>query len=80
MKTWLIPLTLLCAAALAQAADDMPDANPAPAAETAPAPAQPQARAPQRKFTPRSHADLRHCLDLNSNEAIIRCAEKQRRR
>ncbi len=77
MKTWFIPLTLLCAASFAQA-DGMPDATPAPAVETAPA--QPQAKAPQRKFKPRTHADLRHCLDLNSNEAIIRCAEKSVRR
>lgn len=79
MKIWLIPLTLLCAAGFAQA-DGMPDATPAQAAETAPAPAQPQAKMPPRKFKPRSHADLRHCLDLNSNEAIIRCAEKPGRR
>lgn len=77
MKTWLITLTLLCAAGLAQA-DGMPDATPADAAEAAPA--QPQAKAPQRKFRPRSHTDLRHCLDLGSNEAIILCAEKRERR
>ena len=79
MKTRLLTLTLLCAAGLAQA-DGMPDA--APAAETAPAQTQPQAKAkaPQRTFKPRTHADLRHCLELNSNEAIIRCAEKAGRR
>lgn len=81
MKTWFIILSLLCAAGLAQA-DGMPDATPAAAAEPAPAPLRAQTRStsPQHKFKRLPHGDLRHCLDLSSNQAIIRCAEKQRRR
>ncbi len=76
MKTWFITLTLLCAAALAQA-DGMPGNTAAAGAESASAPARPQTRhkAPSRKFKRLPTGDLRHCLESGSNEEIIRCAE-----
>ncbi len=76
MKTWLIPLTLLCAAGLAHA-DGMPGATPA--AEAA-APAKAKARTARYKPTQLPHGDLRHCLDRGSNAAIIHCAERPTRR
>ena len=34
------------------------------------------AHALNKKLTSRSYLDARHCLDLPTNTAIIRCAEK----
>lgn len=76
MKTWLIPLALLCATGLAHA-DGMPGATPA--AEAA-APAKAKAKAAKRKPARLPHGDLRHCLELGNNAAIIRCAEKPAKR
>ena len=36
----------------------------------------PGAGALNKKLTSRSYMDARHCLDLPTNAAIIRCAEK----
>lgn len=90
MKTWPLPLTLLCAAAIAHA-DGMPGAIPADAAQTAPAqtqaktlPVRTQAKAlhppSRRKARHFPHGDLRYCLESGGNAAIIRCAERPPRR
>jgi hypothetical protein len=34
------------------------------------------AHALNKKLGPKSYMDARHCLELTSNEAIIRCAEQ----
>lgn len=81
MKTRLLTLTLLCAAGLAQA-DGMPDARPADEAKPASAQMQAQAKpaASRQKIMRLPRGDLRHCLELGSNEEIIRCAEKPPKR
>jgi hypothetical protein len=72
-------LPALVAASIALA-DEVPS-GPVPA-ESASAVLAPQAK--QRVHTRRAkrlpHGDLRYCLDLKSNEEIIRCAETPRRR
>jgi hypothetical protein len=81
MKICFISLSLLCAAGLAHA-DGMPGSAPAPQAEAAQAAQAPAkaSRSTQRKPARLPQGDLRHCLDLDNNLAIIRCAEKQPRR
>jgi len=60
----------------ARAADAPPAAVPATVAEVAPD-ARPAARAQgKRRALPRG--DLRHCLAMKDNKAIIRCAESRR--
>lgn len=79
MKTWLITLTLLGSVNIAMA-DEMPSEQPAKA-EAAPAPAAAPAAKPMRhkaRHLPRG--DLRHCLELKDNDAIIRCAETGRKK
>lgn len=82
MKTWLITLPFLCAVGIAHAEDKMPApaAQPeAPMAKEATAPVEPAKTMPHRtKRLPRG--DLRKCLDLKDNEAIIRCAETGRKK
>lgn len=72
MKTWFIaaPLALFAQVALAQDAPP-PAPSAGPGAEAAAAPA------PQTKR--RQGGDMRHCLKLKDNQAIIRCAEPGRR-
>lgn len=80
MKTWLITLPILCAATLAMADDIPPE----------PTGAQPQAVMSQETAKPAKtmhhrtkrlpRGDLRKCLDLKDNEAIIRCAETGRKK
>lgn len=81
MKTWFLTLMLLGAAGLVQA-DGMPGATAPAEVESSAAQARPQAR---RKAHGHRHrhlpsGDLRHCLELGSNEEIIRCAESPRKR
>lgn len=83
MKTWLITLSLLCAAGIATAEDKMP----APAAQSeatmakeAAAPAEPAKPMRQHRTKRLPRGDLRHCLDLKDNEAIIRCSETGRKK
>lgn len=76
MKTWPVTLALIGAAAIAHA-DGMPEAA---AAEAAAARAQTAKKVPKHPFRPLPRGDLRHCLDLGSNEEIIRCAEKPPKR
>ncbi len=70
MKTWFITLPLMCGVGIALAAGVEMDGTANP---TAAAPAQKQMAKP--KHPPRG--DLRYCLDLKTNKAIIRCAEKK---
>ena len=83
MKPWTIILSLFCFAGLALAQDTAP----------APAAAQPEAAPVAEKATsakPRHHrharkakrlprGDLRHCLDLKDNTAVIACAEQRKK-
>jgi len=82
MKTkigWMT-LPLLCAANLALAQEPAPTAAAAPA-DTAEAPAMAQAPAQMAPSKPmrRQGRDMRRCLKLKTNEAIIRCAEPGRK-
>lgn len=79
-KIGLMTLPLLCAANLALAQDTMPAAAAAPA-DTTEAPATVQAPAQMAPSKPmrRQGRDMRRCLKLKTNEAIIRCAEPGRK-
>ncbi|MEX0957958.1 MAG: hypothetical protein WDZ63_01580 [Burkholderiales bacterium] len=58
------------------AAEAAAEAEPTPAMQLeqgAPAKARPAARS---RRTSRMNADARHCLDLETNSAIIKCAER----
>jgi len=68
MKTWLISLPLVCVLGIAMA-EDVDKAGTANEAVADSA----QKAGP--KHPPRG--DLRHCLDLKTNEAIIRCSEQK---
>jgi hypothetical protein len=70
MKTWFISLALAWAVGTAMA-DEIEMEGPAKQADSATA----QTRMSKPKHPPRG--DLRYCLDLKTNEAIIRCAEKK---
>ncbi|MEW5771095.1 MAG: hypothetical protein AB1831_12125 [Pseudomonadota bacterium] len=95
MKTWLITPLFLCATGLALAADKAPaephtpPAQPATAAkpEAAKPEASQSAAAPAQPAKPRYHkarrlpqGDLRQCLELKDNKAIIACAESRRKK
>ena len=79
MKTGLILLPLLCAAnvAMANGAGKAGAAGPATAAV---APAKTQARMQAHRPGHLPRGDLRRCLDLKSDAAIIRCAETCRKK
>ncbi|QLQ02220.1 MAG: hypothetical protein HZY77_04560 [Thiobacillus sp.] len=82
MKTkigWMT-LPLLCVANLALAQEAVPTNAAAPAG-TAEAPAMAQAPAQMAPSKPmrRQGRDMRRCLKLKTNEAIIRCAESGRK-
>jgi hypothetical protein len=76
-KIGLMILLLLVAAggAIAQEGAQQGAAEPAVAQEQV----QVQARAEKRKEVRRQGADMRPCLDLKSNAAVIRCAEPGRK-
>jgi len=80
-KIGLMALPLLCAANLALAQDATPAAAAAPVDDTAEAPAMVQASAQMAPSKPvrRQGRDMRRCLKLKTNEAIIRCAEPGRK-
>ena len=81
MKTWIFTLPLLCAVNLALAADM--EAAPAPGpteSASAPVKAVSHHRMHKRMMRNLPHGDLRYCLERKSNEAIIRCSEKRRKR
>lgn len=80
MKIWLITLPFLCGVGVAMA-DDIGSEGPAaqrqaaPAASTAPA----SSRVAHHAAVRLPHGDIRHCLDMKTNAAIIRCAESRRK-
>lgn len=79
MKIGHLAWPLLWIAGMAMAQANNPEAAPAPAAVQEPAPQRVVVRTstrPQRETGP----DLRRCLDLKTQAAIIRCAETGRRR
>jgi hypothetical protein len=73
MRTWFISLPLVCVVGIAMAEGvekgGTEDQTAAAAAQT---------KLAKPKHPPRG--DLRYCLDLKTNEAIIRCAEKKPRK
>lgn len=79
MHIWSIPLALLCATGIALAGDPAPAPQPAaaPAVEQA-APDKP-ARSKRHKIKRLPQGDLRSCLELKDNKAIIACTEKRRK-
>lgn len=66
-----LPLWMLAGAALAQEAAPPAEPPAAPVAEASAAPAVQTKR--------RQGADMRHCLNLKDDKAIIRCAEPGRK-
>ena len=74
-----IALPLVCAVGVALA-DDMGDGKAAGQTEAAAAsrPAQERMVGPAAKRLP--SGDLRHCLDRQTNAAIIRCSERPRKK
>lgn len=78
MKTWFITLPFLCAVGVSFA-DDVGKEG---AAEQAVATNSTQSRESMHARAPKRlpAGDMRHCLDLKSNAAIIRCAETRRKR
>lgn len=77
MKNWLIALPLLFAFGLAKA-DDPPKPSEPANTVTTPAKAMP-AKSSKHKVRRLPRGDLRYCLELKDNEAIIRCAETGRK-
>lgn len=82
MKTttgWMI-LPLLCAASIAMAQEGgQQESAGAAAPVAAQAPVQVQEQATVRQTVRRQGADMRRCLQLKTNAAIIRCAEPGRK-
>lgn len=72
MKTRFVALSLVLVLPPAWAQDAAP---PLPA----PAPAEQAAAAASAEPKRRQGADMRHCLELKDNAAIIRCAEPGRK-
>ena len=77
MKNWLIALPLLFAFGLAQADEPPKPSEPVNAAAT-PAKAM-HAKSSKQKVRRLPRGDLRFCLELKDNEAIIRCSETGRK-
>jgi hypothetical protein len=85
VKTWSITLSLLCAAGIALADDNAPAPAPAVQPEAAAvavtekaAPAKPKHHRAAWKAKRLPRGDLRKCLELKDNMAIIQCAENRR--
>ena len=82
MKIWLITLPLLFAAGIALA-DGMESEQPADQSDNAMAPTDihKTSSARHHEWKPKRlpRGDLRHCLELKDNQAIIRCAETTRK-
>ncbi|MES2370259.1 MAG: hypothetical protein V4554_12355 [Pseudomonadota bacterium] len=79
-KIGLMTLPLLCAANLVLAQEPAPAAAAAPAdIAEAPTTAQTPAQMAPSKPMRRQGRDMRRCLKLKTNEAIIRCAEPGRK-
>jgi hypothetical protein len=83
MKIWPITFSLLCAAGLALA-DDKTQAPAAAQPEVSAvaekaAPAKPKRHRAARKAKHLPRGDLRQCLELKDNKAIIACSEERRK-
>ncbi|HWR77210.1 MAG TPA: hypothetical protein VN283_08380 [Thiobacillus sp.] len=80
MKTWFITLPFLCAVGVAMA-NGVEREGAAGQTEAAAAPDRAQTRDRMHKRTAKRlpTGDLRHCLDLKTSEAIIRCSETRRK-
>jgi hypothetical protein len=78
MKNWLIALPLLFALCLAKADVPPPPSEPANTAATPTKAMYTKSDKHRVRHLPRG--DLRYCLKLKDNEAIIRCAETGRKR
>lgn len=81
----ILPVTALLIALAAvpvagQMKDTKPQAAPAPAASAEKPMAMKDEAKPARKRTRVANVDARHCLQLATNMAIHRCAEKYRPR
>jgi hypothetical protein len=81
MKTWLMTLPLVCAVGVAMA-DDMGKEGNGEEMKSAAAPGMAPAhyRMAHHRTKRLPSGDLRHCLDLQTNAAIIRCSETRRKR
>jgi hypothetical protein len=81
MKTWMITLPFLLAAGLATATEPAAQSGAAVAVEQA-VPAKPvkmkRHKVQRHKIRHLPRGDLRHCLELKDNPAIIACAEGRR--
>lgn len=77
MRTCLIALSLVGAAGVAMA-DGMENEATADQTTTATAPSKAPAHYRGSKRLP--GGDIRHCLDLKTSAAIIRCSETQRKK
>jgi hypothetical protein len=73
MKNWLIALPFLFAASLAMA-DEKSQPSVQPKAAMTPTKAN-HAERQKHKVRHLPRGDLRYCLELKNNKAIIRCAE-----
>lgn len=82
MKIWMITFPFLLAAGLAAAADPAPKADATPeavfAAEQPAAVRQHKTKHHQARNLPKG--DLRQCLELKDNKAIIACSEKRQKK
>lgn len=80
-RTWYITLGLLCAAGFAYA-DGMPSYPADADAESAATQQMKEGRSTAQKSKAKRlpQGDMRHCLELSTNEEIIRCAETRRKR
>jgi len=75
----ILPLLVAASGAIAQEGAQQGAAEPAAAQEQDQVQAQVQERAETRKEVRRQGADMRRCLDLKTNAAVIRCAEPGRK-
>ena len=83
MKTWLIALPLVCMVGVATAAGPENEQPPGQAQagaihHKAPHKAHHSMRKHSARHYPRG--DMRYCLDLKDNKAIIRCSESRRKK
>ena len=78
MKTWFITLPFLCAVGVSFADDVGKEGVAEQAVATSSTQTRESMHARTLKRLPAG--DMRHCLGLKSNAAIIRCAETRRKR
>lgn len=78
MKMWLMMLPLVCAASVSMADGIEGEATGQTATAAEKAPVIQSASRQRGRSLP--HGDMRHCLDLKSSQAIIRCSETRRKK